>query len=570
MKFKKIITSFSIILLILSFVSGCGLLENATDNQLDKIEDLETNMDYSPSYGGEIALALTKLDTLNPLMTENINYYFFSKLIYDSLFEFDNTFNVKNKLVRDYDISEDGRIINISLREDVLWHDGEPLTSADVEFTINTIKYAPDNSTYKKILISTMGLGQLFDVKKAMEVKVIDNYRLTISYDKPFGHGLELLTFPIIPKHIYTNGRPANKDYANALKLDDFRPIGSGPYKFESYDKMKRVVLRSNENYREAKPYIDKIVGIVLNNDESIVTAFETGQINIATTLESNWDKYHNNSRIKVLEFISNNYEFIAFNSESPAFKDKEEEEKNILKKAIAYSIDRHSIIEKLYLGHASQIDVPIHPNSYLLSEDAYRYGFNLDLAMAELKKLDESEKINLKLLTNSYNTDRFKMAELIKADLEKLGIEIDIIPNINPDKNPSEEDLEKQWETINNFLAKGEYDMALLGWDLSAIPDLSFAFHSSNIASNTNFIKYNYEKMDLLLEDILLDGNRTRKKENYNKIQDLILEDLPYYSLFFKNEALLVDRKIVGDLDPSFFNIYKGLEKAFIPKDLQ
>ena len=226
---------------------------------------------------------------------------------------------------------------------------------------------------------------------------------------------------------------------------------------------------------------------------------------------------------------------------------------------------------------------MPIHPDSWLLSEKANTFGYNLDLAKEELKKLgwkdtnndgileDENGKgLSLKILTNSYNLMRLKTAEMIKDDLKKLGIDVSIYPENKKEEDITVEDIQGQWTEVNQLLGAGDYDMALLGWQLSVIPDLSFAFHSSQIPYNTNFIKYSNPNMDELLQNVFLKSSRDEKVKAYDELQSFIVEDLPYISLFFKNKALLIDSKIVGELNPAFFNPYKGIEKCYIPKDLQ
>jgi len=576
MRHKRLIL---MILALLIMATGCKIQDDtSSDNNVD--EEVIDVVDYSPAEGGSVIVPLTNFDTLNPLMTENSSYYFFSKLIYEGLFDFDKDLNVIPQLAKSYTIENDGKVIQIELEDDVYWHDGEKFTAADVEFTINTIKYANTDNTYKEMFTRSMGSFSPSDIRRIMDVSVLDDTRIEITFDRVFSNNLEVLTFPIIPKHIFATGKGANQDYIKALEMDNYTPIGTGPYKFESYEKTKEIILSSNENYRKDKPYIDNIIGRVLDNEEDILTAFETGQIHMATTITVDWDKYEQNSRIKAFEFVSGNYEFLGFNFENEIFSG---EMGRTLRKAIAYGIDRQAIIQNLYLGHGTQIDVPIHPDSWLISDKANTYGYNFELAKREIDKLgwadidedgiledEEGNKISLNLLTNTYNLMRLRTAEFIKEDLEKLGIGVNIIPVKEKTDDITVEDIEVQWEEINNHLLSGDFDMVLLGWQLSIIPDLSFAFHSSQIDYNTNFIRYSNETMDQLLETTFLDGNRQNKTVNYDKLQSHIVEDLPYISLFFKNKALLIDSKIIGDLDPTFFNPYRGIERAYIPKELQ
>lgn len=557
---------------------GCQKSELAIGNE-DKTEDIETPIEFTPVEGGQVVLPLTTFNTLNPLITENSSYYYFSKLIFESLFEFDNDLNITNQLAEDYSIKDDGRTIEIKLKDNVYWHDGEKFKPEDIAFTINTIKYANTDSTYKEMFTNAMGSNSPSDLRRIIDVTIIDESNILISFDRAFSNNLEVLTFPIIPKHIFASAKGGNSDFIKALESNDYTPVGTGPYKFESYEKMKQITLSSNDNYRDGKPYISEILGRVLANEEDILTAFETGQINMATTIGVDWDKYNQNDRIKILEFVSANYEFLGFNFSKEIFSGEKGEG---LRRAIAYAIDRQTIIEKLYLGHGTQTDVPIHPDSWLLSEKANTFGYNLDLAKEELKKMgwkdtdndgmledENGEMISFNILTNTYNPMRLRTAELIKDDLMKLGINIIINPESKKD-DVTVEDVEQQWAEINELLATGNYDIALLGWQLSVIPELSFAFHSSQIPYNTNFIKFSSENMDKMLTDAFLIGSREEKVKAYDELQSLIVKELPYISLFFKNKALLVDTKIVGDLQPAFFNPYKGIDKCYIPKDLQ
>ena len=579
MKYKKHILLIIIILLVITTM-GCNEEQvELLEGESKTAEDAQAVISEGPVEGGQIILPLTTFSTLNPLKTENQHYYHFSKLIYEGLFEFDNDLNVKEQLAESYKISEDGTLIEIKLKENIFWHDGERFTSEDVIFTIETIKYFNNNSPYGEMILESFGVYKQANMNRVINVSALDDSNIIIKFDNGISNNLEILTFPIIPKHLFAEGKALNKDYSKALETNDFKVIGTGPYKFDSYDKMKQINLKSNENFRNGKPYIDEIIGRVIGTEKDILTAFETGQINVATTVDVDWEKYSQNNRINILEYISPNFEFIGFNFNKEIFSG---EDGQTIRKAIAYGINRQEIIEKIYLGHATQIDVPMHPDSWLLSEDANSYGYNLNGAKTELKKAGwedrdgdgflediNGENITLNILTNSYNLMRYRTAEMIKEDLLNLGI----IANIESEykkENISSEDLELEWTQINDQLAKGDYDIVLLGWQLSVIPELSFAFHSDNIHTNTNFIKYSNEDMDILLKDTFMEGNRSKKLGSYEKLQKHIVDDLPYVSLFFKNKALLLDNKIIGDLDPIFSNPYKGLEKSYIPKELQ
>ena len=562
-------------LLVAITIMGCDEGQIGLD-EVDTSSDSQVVISEGPVEGGQIILPLTTFNTLNPLRTQNQHYFHFSKLIFEGLFEFNNDLNLEEQLADSYKINEDGTVVEVKLKDNVFWHDGEKLKAEDIIFTIDTIKYAKDDSSYGEMFLESFGVYQSVNIGKIIKASALDDRNIIIEFDSGISNALEILTFPIIPKHVFTTGRPNNADFLKALETNNYKVVGTGPYKFDSYDKMKQIILRSNENFREGKPYIDEIIGRVIGREKDILTAFETGQINMATTLDVDWEKYNQNPRINTLEYISPNYEFIGFNFTREIFSG---EEGQVLRKAIAYGINRQRIIETVYLGHGTQIDVPIHPNSWLLSEDANSFGYNLNQAKAELKKIGwedrdgdgllediNGENMSLKILTNSYNLMRQKTAEMIREDLQELGIIVTIESEYEK-ASIDQEEFQEEWLEIKEQLNKGEYDIILLGWQLSVIPELSFAFHSSRISSNTNFIRYSNEEMDYILEEIFSEGNRMKKKGLYEKLQKHIVTDLPYVSLFFKNNALLVDSKVIGDLNPIFINPYKGIEKSYIQK---
>src|SRR5699024_6122781 len=257
----------------------------------------------------------------------------------------------------------------------------------------------------------------------------------------------------------------------------------------------------------KGKTYIETVIGKVLENEELMLTAFETDQVDMTLSKGTDWEKYAESQRVNINEYVSNNYEFLGFNLNNETFKDGKNKG---IRKALAYGIDRLAIIEEVYLNHGTEIDVPINPNSWLASDNANTYQYNLSKAKEELEKAgwkdrngdgicedEKGNKLTLRLTTNSYNLLRLKTANMITGDLRKLGIEVikdysDTVPD-----NLTEEMVKEQWESFEKKIAKGDFDIALLGWELSSIPELSFAFHSSQIKNGTNFIRYNNKKMD-------------------------------------------------------------------------
>nr|WP_069649203.1 ABC transporter substrate-binding protein [Caloranaerobacter ferrireducens] len=580
MKLKKILVAFIALMLTISLI-GCGI-----DNQLDDIKGKENESDntdqnevYEPAFGGEIVVPISYIKTFNPLLSSDKSLYYFNKLIYESLFDFDENLNLRKVLVEDYKISKDGQTVDIKLKDNITWHDGYKFTASDVKFTVDVIKYGANDVLYKDMLETAFKAAKPTDIQHILNVKIIDDLNLQIHFDRAYSNALESLTFPIIPKHQFVEEgvKIKKKTYLKALS-EDIIPIGTGPYKFNKYNKLKWVELVRNDDWHLGRPYISKIIGKILSDNELAVVSFETGQLDLTRAEGVDWEKYAQNNKVAIYEYITQKYEFLGFN-----FRNKliNSEKGLALRKAIAYAINRDNIINKVYLGHATKVDVPIHPNSWLLSQKN-AYNYSIDKAKEILNKAgwedtdndgileDESgNKLKFRLLTNSYNPLRLKTANMIIEDLKAVGIEV--IPQYDTTvDNIDVETAERQWNNMVNKIQNGDFDLVLLGWELSLLPDLSFAFHSTQIDEGSNFINYKNESMDQLLVKAFRATTRAEKKRVYEEIQKLIVKDLPYVSLFFRNNAILVDNKIKGEIKPNYANIYNDIDKWFIPKKFQ
>ena len=296
--------------------------------------------------------------------------------------------------------------------------------------------------------------------------------------------------------------------------------------------------------------------------------------------LEVDWDKYLQNKQIDIYDFVSQNYVFLGFNFTNEIFAG---EKGQALRKAIAYGINRKKIIDKIYLGHGLQIDVPISPNSWLISDEAYTYSYNASRAKSILEQAgwrdtnedgfyedENGSTVSLRLLTNSYNDLKGKTADIIAENLEDIGIKVIKDFDSVSKKNITEELIQNQWEEVVNKISARDFDMALLEWELSYIPDLAFAFHSSEIEEGLNIISYRNENLDNLIVEAFQTNSRADKKEVFKRLQSVLIDDLPYFSLFFKESALLLNSKIKGEINPQSFNIYNNIQNWFIPEDLQ
>lgn len=564
MKLKRI-RILLLIFIILFSLTACG---GAKDNEgSDEVKAL----DEERVSGGELNVPLAHVKPLNPLLNSDSSAYYFNKLIFESLFEFGENLEPTEQLVESYALNEDG-IIDIVLKKNVKWHDGENLKAEDVKFTIDTIKYGTQHKKYEaqiSDLYKNEGILNLNDIK---DVMVKNDREFSVVFGENKANIIETLTFPIIPSHVFKG------DFDKALSENDYIPVGTGPFKQAKYEKLKTVTLESFDSYWGDKPLIKTIRGRILKDENLSLTSFSAGQIDSTFSLGTDWEKYTQDESVDVHEFPSRHFEFLAINSKSSVL----EGEKGLaIRKAIAFGINRKNIISKVYQGHATLSDTPVNPNSYLTTDklnETYKYnvskarkllqeaGFN-DQNNDGIYEDEDGTVLTLKLTTNSYNQLRVKTLDMISDDLKNIGIKIEKDYEFIKNVDAEDEQVERDWENFQSKVKSRDFEIALIGWDTSFMEDLSQMFRSDSL---DNFSHYKSEKMDSALDDISSSVKREEKINNYEKAQRVFLEELPYVSLFFTNGAVLVNKKINGDIIPNYINIYTDIDKWFIPKKYQ
>ncbi|NLJ88055.1 MAG: peptide ABC transporter substrate-binding protein [Epulopiscium sp.] len=509
-------------------ITSCTYDDNNKSKQEEtQIEEEKVVELPEPTKGGEIIISFRMPKTLNPILNEDYTVDQVLKLVFDTLIDFDESQKPTANLASNWSFSSDGSSVTINLRQDVRWHDGNPFTARDVVFSLDTIKSASSTSPYKKC------------IDNIVSYKAEDDYTVKIFYNQPFSGAIYALYFPIIPAHIYEGVR--GQDMAEKV------PVGTGAYKLGDYKLAKELQLEANPDWFKGEPYIERIKVLVIPDDETEFYSFEQGQIDLIGTNAVDWGKYAQNGGTRIKEYVTSYYDFIGFNFNKTLFQDKK------LRKAIAYALDKESILENQYLNHGVLTDVPVNPSSWLYCDEIEKYNYDIEKSKELLSEsgwadsdqdgiLDKSingNKVDLSfnLLVESGDKTRKEAANEIINMLGELGIKVNL------------EEVTKEDFLVR--LQEKNFDAFLGGWKLSPIPDFSFAFHSSQIENGSNFISFKSEQMDNLLANAFTAVGEENMKTAYDELQKYISDELPYISLYFRNAALITNDKIQGELKP-------------------
>lgn len=535
-------------------------------------------LDKGPERGGTLKLFTTKPDTLNPILTSNSYTADFLGFIYEGLTRLDKDQRAVPLLSDRWTVSEDGLIWEFHMRDGVYWHDGEPFTAYDVEFTIQTILNPSVKSPYKSLLANVS------------QCIATDSSTVRIALKKPNSFMPEMMTFPVIPKHQF-----ATVDVLTASK--DLNPVGTGPYRFVTYDEGSGIKLALNEDWwhkdvdgtlASEGMYIENIQVSIFKKAEDAMGAFQSGEVDVAGLNFNEYLKYMDRTDLTIKSYASRNFEYVALNLNDPVLSDI------YARRAIYLAIDREEIIKEALRGAGEKADLPVIPGCWL--EDAeVSTGWKPDIRPGgATEQPDETEAdisaaatpeevlaaggwkkneqgyykvikgsrryLSLELLVNSNNSTRVKAAEIICRQLEKAGIKVSLV--------------QLQWKDVLSRINSGKFKMALLGCRVPQIPDISFMYSggylpyasSSGYSEAYNVSGYVNTSVDEYISQIFGKNDAEDRKAAYRAMKEQVLNDCPYIGLYFLKDAMVYGKNVKGPMSPYTWNKFNDFSRWYKP----
>ena len=329
---KKILCILVAALMVMSMV-GCGQGDGHEDNTL-----VYGSGDYT---------------RINPAMDEHgeINI-----LIFNGLTAHDGDNNVIPGLAKSWEFDEATCTYTFHLEEGVKWHDGEAFGAEDVKFTIEAIMDQENGSE---------NAPNYEDVE---EITVIDDHTISFKLDAPNVAFLDYMTMAILPKHLLEG-----EDFQTS---DFFRnPVGTGPYKLESWDEGQAITLVKNEDYFKNTANIDRIVFKIVEDDNAKALQVQSGELDLALLTPKDSENFVGKDGYTVYNMSTSDYRGILFNF----WNDYWTENRDIIP-AICYAIDRQAIVDTVLLGHGFTAYGPLQMNKYN-NGDVERYDYNPEKA---------------------------------------------------------------------------------------------------------------------------------------------------------------------------------------------
>ena len=497
--------------------------------------------------------------------------------IYNKLFEISNTAIPTPILAQSYSISPDGKIITIYLRKGIKFHHTDwfkptrDFNADDVVFSLNRVlgyeTYLPmleqssvdyKNPQYrifheqaKKVrfpYFESIKLNQ-----KIESVKALNPHTVQITLFKPDASILSHLAsqYAIIFSQEYAVQLNADD---NLVQLD-LLPVGTGPYKVKNYFRNQYVRLEKNEDYWKKDAKIKNIIIDLSTDRTGRLVKFFNGECQIASYPEVSQLGLlkENDKRYYVKSAEGMNLAYLAFNFQNAVIQDEQ------VRRAIAQAINRQRIIKTIYHNTATVANNIIPNISWASSVNTPDFAYDFNPSEAKKVLQDKQLHLNMWVLNEEqvYNPAPLKTAELIKEDLNNVGVNVTI-------RSVTRTFL------IDQLNKKSEnYDMILTGWLAGNLDPDSFMrpILSCNSASEmTNLSNWCDEDFDQLMDKALDSPNLWERAHAYNQAQELILSKLPIVPLANMKRVLVVNSRVrhiemnpFGSLNFSTLSLRKG-----------
>ncbi|MCE9646267.1 MAG: peptide ABC transporter substrate-binding protein [Chloroflexi bacterium] len=484
---------------------------------------------YTEALVGSMGRLNPMLDWNNPA-DRDIN-----RLLFSGLMRFDSRGLPEPDLAESWGASSDGMQYNFTIRPNALWHDGQPVTTDDVIFTIEVIKSS----------------GSLFpqdikDLWSQIEVKRLDDKTLQFKLPEPFAPFLDYVTFGILPKHLLESvpaDQLANADF-------NLKPVGTGPYKFDrlltSGGQISGVVLVVNKDYYLPAPFIEQVVFRFYPTSALAFDAYQQGEvlgvsrltadILQAALMEPNLAVYA--SRLPQLGLV-----FLNLNNPTAPFLQNEK-----VRHALLLGINRNHIVSKILQGQAIVADSPILQGSWAYYNEVEHFDYDPDKAASILKdegyvipagggdvRAKDGQFLTFTLV-HPDDAVHTQMAQAIQADWALIGVRIEL-------------QAVAYDSMVNDFLTPRNYQAALADLNTARTPDPDpyLFWHQSEATGGQNYSQWDNRTASEFLETARTAADFDTRARLYRNFQVVFTKDMPSLPLYYPAYSYGVDAQVQG-----------------------
>lgn len=483
-----------------------------------------------PRRGGTVSLLLAaEPPTISAIAHTAYNTVIVAAKVQEGLLTYDFNLTPKPQLAVSWDVAEDGLSYVFKLRPGVKWHDGTDFTSADVAFSIDSLKS-----------VHPRGRATFANVS---EIRTPDPLTVVLVLTKPAPYLLSAFAAsesPIVPKHVYEHGGPIDANPANNA------PVGTGPFVFREWVRGSHIIYDRNPAYWDArKPYIDRLIVRIIPDAAARVVAIETGDIQLAPNSPIPLGDAERLRALPALGFEVNGYQYtntisrVEFNLDRPIFKDVR------VRRAFAHAIDRNVIRDVVNYGYGKSIVGPISASlTKFYVDDLKSHPFDLKLAETLLDEAGYPRGaggVRFRL-THDYvpSSDLYRRgADYIRQALSKIGVDVKVRTQDFPTYTRrvyTDRDFDFTFNGMSN-LFDPTVGVQRLYWSKNFKPGVPFS----------NGSHYANPEVDRLLEAASTEIDPKKRYDEFVAFQRILAEDLPDFGVLSSSEFTIYSRNIDG-----------------------
>src|SRR3989344_5273123 len=491
----------------------------------------------APAVGGSYTEGVIGAPrSINPLYISRDAERDIAHLVFSGLLGYDGAGEITYDLAERYDVSPDGKIYTLYLRQNALWHDGKPVTADDVVFTVKRLQ----DPQYKSPFRANW---------QGVEPEKIDDHTVKLTLRTAYAPFIENLTQGIIPKHLWGEITP-DRMLLHELNLN---PVGSGPYrlkrfKYDNDGSLLWYTVTRNPDYWGDGPYLKEITFVFYAGEDALLNALHRceiegfGPISVRNTEDSSLDRY------AVLTLATPRIFRVLFNQrQSPALADKS------VREAIAYALDKSRVVREVgggaivtdsllppFQGTPSESNAPLPydptQSRKLLDRAGWKDTDEDGIRDKKIRQNNKLQSVPLRFtLATGDSPELTHAAEAIKLMLADIGIEVSVASH-------SFADLEA------TVIRPRSFEMLLFGQVYGYEPDPFTFWHSTQIKDpGLNVALFTNKKADQLLEEARRTTSTTLRRQKYAAFAKLADADIPAVPLYTQLYLYLLPRDING-----------------------
>ncbi|MFO0702324.1 MAG: peptide ABC transporter substrate-binding protein [Candidatus Andersenbacteria bacterium] len=421
------------------------------------------------------------------------------------------------------------------LKPNLTWHDNQPLTAADVVFTVKSIQ---DPNWNSPLSLGFKGVG----------VTLVDEKTVTFTLQEPYAPFASTLTFGILPQHLWAGVPGATATLAEL----NTKPIGSGPYKFDQLTKdkqgqIKRYHLVAYANYHAGKPYINDLVVTFYDTPEDLVQAYRDGDVDVVGGVPYADRAGIEHPGTSILALNLPRYDALFINANSNGYLRPAK-----VREALARAIKKSDLVDQVLKGNGTVVNSPLPPGSPGYTTDVTVYGYDPEKAKALLTEdgwtfkdggwFKKADKLQVQIVTADTPENK-QLADLIKGYWEAIGVQTEIV-------------AAPVAELQQTNIRERKYQTLLFGEVIGADPDLYPFWHSTQIADpGLNLTSFSNDDLDKLLEQARQTADPAARAAKQTQIARILAKEL--HAIFlYSPQYLLAERQSLHGVDLASLNL--------------